>query len=48
MFIQDFLKNKCFNLNQFIFEDKKTLAESTITDADNLKNKRLEIRILTP
>ena len=52
MFITNFLKNKCFNLNQLIFEDKKTPSAltntTTITDTDNLKNQRVEIRILTP
>lgn len=52
VFITDFLKNKCFNLNQLIFEDKKTPSDltntTTITDTDNLKNQRVEIRILTP
>lgn len=48
LFIENFLKNKCFNLDQFIFEDKKTPLTSTITDADNLKNQRIEIRLLTP
>ena len=60
LFITNFLKNKCFNTNQLIFEDKKTPSTSTnptmnaiiytatITDTDNLKNQRVEIRILTP
>ncbi len=51
-FMTDFLRNKCFNLSQLIFEDKKTPSEpinmTPITDTDNSKNQRIEIRILTP
>ena len=47
-FMTNFLKNKKLNINQFIFEDQKTLANTTLADAENLKNQRIEIRLLTP
>jgi hypothetical protein len=48
-FINDFLKNKRFNSRQFIFEDRKTKAVSSIvSDVKDLTNQRIEIRILTP
>jgi hypothetical protein len=48
-FVRDFLKNKNFNRNQFIFENRKTAAPlTTIADAENIKNQRVEMRIATP
>lgn len=48
-FIADFLKNKKFNSNQFVFDNKKIRTTSTtIADAQSLTNQRIEIRILTP
>lgn len=49
-FIADFLKNKRMDSRQFIFEDNKktTLVTAAVADAENLKNQRLEIRIMTP
>jgi hypothetical protein len=48
-FMTDFLKSKRFNSQQFIFEDKKTKAVSSIvSDVKDLTNQRIEIRILTP
>ncbi len=46
-FMADFLKSKKLNINQFIFEDKKTPLNTTIADAD-VKNQRIEIRLSTP
>ena len=47
-FITDFLIRKKINVAQIIFEDKKTPLNATLADADNLKNQRIEIRLLTP
>jgi hypothetical protein len=48
-FMSDFLKNKKFNVKQFVFEDKKVKAIPTIiAHTDDLTHQRIEIRIMTP
>jgi hypothetical protein len=48
-FMLDFLKSKKFDVNQFVFEDKKINATpTTISNTDNATHQRLEIRIMTP
>ena len=49
VFMSDFLKNKKFNVSQFVFENKKINASSPIiANTDNPTQQRLEIRIMTP
>jgi hypothetical protein len=47
-FMLDFLKNKKFDVNQFVFEDKKNSTPTIIANTDNATHQRLEIRIMTP
>jgi hypothetical protein len=48
-FLTTLLKNKRFNLEQFVFENKKENVNSApVASVQNLTNQRLEIRILTP
>jgi hypothetical protein len=48
-FMSEFLKNKKFDVNKFVFEDKKINASPTnIANTDNQTHQRIEIRIMTP
>jgi hypothetical protein len=48
-FMSDFLKNKNFDVKQFVFEDKKvSVSSAIIANTDNHAHQRIEIRIMTP
>lgn len=47
-FLTELLKNRRFNLNQFVFENKKASVNSALGANIEDLNQRIEIRILTP